>query len=297
MGVSVSKDVPEVAYNWTYRAKKFYNDTVPVVSGDGSTVALYSRGERLIHILDSHGTTLASIPVAQKVVACNVSAIPSLSNDGSRIVTRDANSVKLYDRAGNMMWEYERNDKVVRSGMQSWIAQISGNGKVVIVRMFHECIWIDADTGSVMATTEHVHQMAHSIPRISDDGSTVVVADGPVLFGYVDCVNVWSAPSPVKPNLAGGEHWGDPGLSGDGSTVGVVGKHSLYIFNAKTGQPMGQVAGVRHMVNENSCMPSFSHDGKIVAVTLKKTGIAVFGGPGYSKLLMKYVHEIGRAHV
>ena len=148
MGVGVSQTVPEVAYDWTYSAKGYYNDTTPIVSGDGSTVALYSRGEKCIIVTDGKGHSLTRIPLEQKNLMANVSAIPSLSYDGSRILTRDSHSVKCFDRAGNQLWAYERKDKIVRSGMQSWIAQLSTNGKVAIVRMFHELIWLNADDGA-----------------------------------------------------------------------------------------------------------------------------------------------------
>ena len=44
--------------------------------------------------------------------------------------------------------------------------------------------------GQVIAIVTSQAQMANSIPRISDDGSVVVVSDGPVLRGYVNNVLV-----------------------------------------------------------------------------------------------------------
>ena len=298
MGASVAKDVPEVQYSWTYKAKAFYNDTTPIVSGDGSTVALYSRGENQIHVIDGNGTTLCSIKLQQKVRIGNVSAIPSLSADGSRIVTRDSNSVKCFDRSGNLLWEYERKDKIVRSGMQSWIAQISANGKVAIVRMFHELIWLNGDTGDVMASTQTVHQMASSIPRISDDGTTVVVADGPRLLGFVNCVLAWEVQTaPEASNFLFTAAWSDPGLSGDGNTVGVLGQGAAFVFNAKTGTLLGQITGTRNQFHENSCELAFSHDGSVCAAVMQDAGIAVFSGPGYSQKIFEYHHKGGQRPV
>ena len=291
MGVNISKDVPELKYVWTYRAKNFYKDTVPVVSGDGKTVALYSRGEKLIHVLDGDGSHLCSIKMKQKMLLANVSAIPSLSYDGSRIVTRDSNSVICYTRTGELMWEYERSDKVVRSGMQSWIAQISANGKIVVVRMFHDLIWINADNGEVISIATHEHEYARTIPRISDDGSTVIVADGFNLLCYVNATCVWTKPAEKvkgKLHLYG---WGDPGLSADGRVCSSTFDHVVHIFDTKTGNPVGTITDVRSVAHENSSQASFSADGKIIAVVLQKNGIGVFTGPGYQNPLLLYTME------
>ena len=252
MGNVLSSDVPEVQYGWNYRAAKKLTDTTPIVSGDGSTVAVYSRDEKAIHVLDGPtGTTVCSIPLQQKAVLNNVSAIPSITHDGSKIITRDVTRVRCFDRKGNELWFYDRPDKIPRSGIQPWIAQISANGKVVIVRMFHELIWLDGDTGAVTATTSTKRQNATSIPRISDDGTTVVMCDATTLTGFVNGKPIWTAKSPYKKNGFGGNHWGDPALSADGSVCAVIGNRNCHIFDAKTGLQIGQIAEVRHRHHES----------------------------------------------
>jgi hypothetical protein len=272
MGSAFGKSVPEAAYAWTYRAKSFFKDTTPIVSGDGSTVALYSRGERLIHVLNGRdGSRVQSIVCKQKFVIGNVSAIPSLSNDGSRLVTRDSNSVLCYDtRTGALLWEYERADKVVRSGMESWIAQISGDGQVVVVRMFHDMVVLSGDDGRVLMTTTHGNEMANSIPRVSDDGSTIVVADGPTLLGYVNLLPAWSAANPVTgaASLMWGDWWGDPAVSGDGTVCAAVAGTTACLFNAKTGAKLGEIPGVRHRHVENSNEVALSHVRALCCVVL-----------------------------
>ena len=292
MGSGLCKHIPEVRYQWTFRAKNHYNDTVPVVSGDGSTIALYSRGERKIIVLDRNGSHICDIPVRQRAVVGNVSAIPSLSFDGSKVVTRDAHSVCCYTRTGQLLWEYERRDKVVRSGMQSWIAQISGSGNVVIVRQFKDLIFLDGNTGALISFTQTQHQMANSIPRISHDGSIVVCCDGTLLRGFVNTRLAWTAVSPVKPNGFWGDYWSDPSLSRDGSTCAVIGKNTVYLMDARNGAPKGTIDGVIHRANEYCTEVSLSDDGTRCAVTLKSNNaIAVYGGPGYTVPLLMYQHH------
>eukprot|EP00750_Incisomonas_marina_P017539 INCI220.1.p1 GENE.INCI220.1~~INCI220.1.p1 ORF type:complete len:402 (+),score=44.55 INCI220.1:78-1283(+) len=294
MGNDVSSNLPEVQYQWTLRAKNFFRDTVPIVSGDGSTLAVYSRGEKKIHVLDARtGVLTASIPLKQKELLGNVSAIPSLSYDGSKIVTRDGHSVLCFNRAGQLMWEYERTDKKVRSGMQSWIAQISTNGKVAVVRMFHHLILLNGDNASVIANFHHKHQMASSIPRISDDGSTVINVDGRTIMAYVDREEVWSNESPERTRVLYNGHFGDPAISGNGSACGAIAGDIAYIYDARTGQQLGAIPEVRSWKHENSCELSFSYDGRVVAVARHKRGVAVYTGPSYSTLLLEYFHDTG----
>ena len=70
-----------------------------------------------------------------------------------------------------------------------------------------------------------------------------------------------------------------------------MGKHSAYLFDARTGIPKGEIAGLRHRDSENSNEVSLSHDGSVCAVVLGKVhGVAVFGGSGYAQRLLHYEH-------
>ena len=295
MGNTAPKNLPEVQYHWTYRRDAALTDTAAIVSGDGSTVGLYSRDERVILIIDGKtGELVSEIRTKQKNTALNVAAIPSISYDGSRIITRDKHSVIMYDRSGTLIWEYKRKDKVVRNGMQSWIAQISQNGKLVVVKMFQELILIDADTGNIVAATIQKHQNARAIPRISDDGSIIVAADGSKLRCYHTLINpaaaAWTAQSPGEMDLRS-RRWGDAALSGDGRVCAAIADDILYIFDTRTGDEIGQIQDVRHRDHENSCEAQFSQDGRTVACIRHNNGISVHTGAGYATTVFEYFHD------
>ena len=97
----------------------------------------------------------------------------------------------------------------------------------------------------------------------------------------------------MKPNGIHGDWWGDPAISGDGSTCAVVGKHTVYIFDAKTGEPKGQVEGNRHKTIENSNEVSFSQDGSRFAMVAEPENLRVhsWNGNNYNDVLLDYTHK------